>query len=170
MVTWEVAIDWYQLKVCYKKNESCVTLEERISDWWSYMIQLWYHQCLCQLLCLVFLHLLPLLFQIYFDFGDAQFVKAVFIIWEFGRNFCDLEWQGLDLCFFYSKFIKAVLIAWEFVWNICEFFFLIVHIGTYIGKCCKHIRDVVIQGFCIRVMFVSHVFDVIVNVVGVKFW
>ena len=49
--------------------------------------------------------------------------------------------------------------------NICELFFLLVCIGTCIGKFFKHSRDVVIQGFHIRVMFVSHGFDFIVNVV-----
>ena len=46
---------------------------------------------------------------------------------------------------------------------------MIVDLRTYIGKFCKHIRDVVIQGLCIRVMFFSHVFDVIVNVVEFRF-
>ena len=39
-----------------------------------------------------------------------------------------------------------------------ELFFLIFCLGTCIGKFSKNIRDVVIQGFHNRVMFVSHGF------------
>ena len=46
---------------------------------------------------------------------------------------------------------------------------MIICLGACIGKFCKHIRYVVIQGFHIMVMFVSHGFDIIVNVVGVRF-
>ena len=45
----------------------------------------------------------------------------------------------------------------------------LVCIGNCIGKFFKHSRDVVVQGFHIRVMFVSHGFDVIANVVEVRF-
>ena len=49
---------------------------------------------------------------------------------------------------------------------------MLVHIGTCIGKFCKHIIYVFIQGFHIRLMFVSHGshgFDVILNVFEVRF-
>ena len=46
------------------------------------------------------------------DVGSAQFFMESFIIWEFGRKFCDLEVQGLDIYVFDAQFIEAVLIGW----------------------------------------------------------
>ena len=103
------------------------------------------------------------------DVGDAQFFKAFFVSWQFGRKLCDMDWQGLDLYLFYSHFIEEVSIDWEFWWNIYGLFFLFVYLGTCISKFCKHIRYVFIQGFHIRSMFLSHGFDVIVNVIKVIF-
>ena len=78
------------------------------------------------------------------DVGDAHFVKAVFISWQFGWNLCDMEWQGLDLFFGNAQFLYTFFIGWEFGWNICELFLLLACLGTCISKFWKHSRDVVV--------------------------
>ena len=46
---------------------------------------------------------------------------------------------------------------------------MLVCLGTCIVNFCKHSRDVVIQGFHIRVMSVSYGFDFVVNFFKVRF-
>ena len=50
---------------------------------------------------------------------------------------------------------------------------MLVYLGTCIGEFCKHRRYFFTQGFLIGVMFVSHGshgFDVIVDVVEIRFF
>ena len=122
--------------------------------------------------CLESLHVISLVFQILWCWWcsvcQCSFNKLV--IW---KKICYMEWQGLDMCFFDDQFLEAVFIVWEFWWNLYEFFLLFVYLGTCIGKFCNHSINVIIRGFHISVVFVSHeshIFYGIVNVVKVRFW
>ena len=72
LVTWEMAIWWYQLNVGHKRKDICIHWEKGISSWWSLMLQLWiflfsfrvilhFLFLLCQIL--VFILLLLLIFS-----------------------------------------------------------------------------------------------------------
>ena len=138
-------------------------------DWWSYMLHLWDHQYLYIFLCWVSFHVISFLFKIYLCWrcSVCQDSFHKLIIWT------TFMWSGVTRA-------RSVFIWWSVsrgglhrlrVWmKSMWIFFLIVYLGTCIGNFCKHIRYVVIQSFHIRVMFVSHGYDVIVNFVQVIFW
>ena len=111
------------------------------------------------------------------DSGDAQFVKAVFISWEFRWNFCKifslLVCLGTCISNFCKHIINArvlrfvddhlVFISWEFRWKLCKFSLLLVCLGTCISKFLKNSRDMVVHVRVLRLGDYHFIYVVLIS-------